>query len=388
MLNVKRGDAGATILAAAQALLPKIRELGDQIDAEREIPQSLIGEMREAGLFRMTAPTEWGGPELHPIAQYEILETLAAEDGSVAWCAYTGASSGYFACFLDPDVSRRMYSDIDSVTAGAPAMTGNAEAVDGGFKVTGRWSFGSGIANAKWALGGCLQTKDGAPVLNEQGKPNAFIAFLPGEHVNVIENWNTIGMRGTGSHDYEVVDLFVPNEHTFSIATSPIKLAGTLYQLRTMIFFNHAALALGVARGAMNAFREYAASKETRSGPLNQQHFALTAVATAEALIGSARAYVLATMDEIFQSLERGDELTVRQRALYRLSIVHAHRAAVEAVELLFQAAGSTATRVPNRLERAFRDVHVANQHNVASGRVYEVTGAMLLGGKPMDPMY
>lgn len=375
-------------MAAAEALLPRIRALADQIDAQKELPQELISAMREAGLFRMTVPRAWGGPELDPMTQFEILEMLAAADGSVAWCAYTGASSGYFSCFLDPEVGREMYADIDVITAGAPAMTGKAEQVDGGYKIKGRWSFGSGVANAKWVLGGCIHTKDGAPVLNAHGKPTAFIAFLPGEDVTVIDNWNTIGMRGTGSHDYEVVDLFVPTERTFNLMTSPIRQAGALYQLRTMIFFNHAALALGVARGAMEAFKTYAVGKDTRSGPLVQQHFALSAVATAEALIGSARAYALTIMTEVFEVLERGEELTLRQRALYRLAIVHAHRAAVEAVELLFQSAGSTATRMPNRLERAFRDVHVANQHNVASGRVYEVAGTMLLDCAPTDPMY
>ena len=115
---------------------------------------------------------------------------------------------------------------------------------------------------------------------------------------------------------------------------------------------------------------------------------ALAALATAEALVGSARAYCIATMTEIYETLKAGEPLSLAQRALYRLAIVHAHRAAVEATNLLFQTAGASAARIPNRLERAFRDVQVANQHHVASGKVYEITGGMLLGVPPAEPLF
>jgi indole-3-acetate monooxygenase len=381
------GTQGAAILAAAEALVPLVREYADQIEAERRIPPQVIAAMRAAGIFRMTAPRDWGGPELDPMMQFRILETISAADGSTGWCAYTGATSGYFACYLDPLVSRGMFADVDAATAGNPMPGGRAEVIEGGYRITGRWGFGSGVNHAAWVVGGCGVYENGVPLL-EGGIPKSIVAFLAADQIRVLENWNATGLRGTGSHDYEVSQAFVPQERTFNLFSSPIRQGGALYALRTMIFFNHTGVVVGIARGALEAFKEFALSKGTPWGRLSEQEYAQSALAHAEALVSSARSYCLETMTDAYRTLAAGEALSLRQRALYRLSITHAHRAAVEAVDVMFNAAGASAVRMPGRLERSFRDAHTANQHMVASPKSYAITGLMLLGEQSKDPLY
>lgn len=381
-------NQGPAILAAAEALVPLVREHADQIEAQRRIPPQVITAMRAAGIFRMTAPRDWGGPELDPMMQFKVLETISAADGSTGWCAYTGATSGYFACYLDPSVARRMFADLDTATAGNPMPGGRAEVVEGGYRITGRWGFGSGVNHAAWVVGGCSIYENGAPVLEADGIPKSIMAFFAAEQIRIVENWNATGLRGTGSHDYEVSEAFVPRERTFNLFSSPVRQAGPLYALRSMILFNHAGVIVGIARGALEAFKEFAISKATPWGRLSDQEYAQSALARGEALVGSARCYCLETMTDVYRTLAAGEALSLRQRALYRLAITHVHRVAVEAVDVMFNAAGASAVRMPGRLERTFRDVHTANQHMVASPRTYAITGMMLLGGPPNDPLF
>lgn len=388
MKSSDTGAQGAAILAAAESLVPLVRAHADRIEAERRIPPQIIAAMRAAGIFRMTAPRDWGGPELDPMMQFRILETLSAADGSTGWCAYTGATSGYFACYLDPPVARRIFADVDRATAGNPMPGGRAEVVEGGYRISGRWGFASGVEHAAWVVGGCCIHENGAPVLEAGGTPKSIMAFFAAEQIRIVENWDSTGLRGTGSHDYEVSQAFVPRERTFNLFSSPVQQAGALYALRSMILFNHAGVVVGIARGALEAFRELALSKATPWGRLGDQEYAQSALARAEALVGSARCYCLETLSDIYRTLAAGKALSLQQRALYRLSITHAHRAAVEAVDLMFNAAGASAVRMPGRLERTFRDAHTANQHMVASPKSYAITGMMLLGQSPKDPLY
>jgi alkylation response protein AidB-like acyl-CoA dehydrogenase len=334
-------------------------------------------------------PKAWGGPELDPMRQFEVIEALSEADGSVGWCAYINSTGGYFTACLEADVARAMYPDLDIPTGGQHTPVGRAVAVDGGYRVSGRWTFGSGIKHCGWMACGCIVVRDGQPVLTEDGKPQRVSALVSSDEFEVIDTWNSMGLRGTGSHDYAVTDLFVPAERTYDLYNSPILRSAPLFQWRTMFLFNHAAVALGIARNAVDSFAELTMSKRTNWGPMQEQDYARSALARADGVVHSARAYCMETLENVYETLSSGDELSTRQRARFRLAITHAHRAAVEAVDGVFESAGTTAAvRLPSVLERCFRDVHVANQHVIASPKSYSEIGGMLMGMIPDDPNY
>ncbi|MCP8939990.1 acyl-CoA dehydrogenase family protein [Alsobacter sp. SYSU M60028] len=382
------GDEGRRILEAARGLKSLIRGAAEEAERARTLPPAVVAGLRQAGVFRMSYPREWGGPQLSPAEQFEVVEEIAAADGSTGWCAYVGSNGGHFAAYLDPDVARDMFTDLDAPSGGVPSPIGAAELAPGGYVLTGQWPFGSGVRHAEWFLAGALVRQGGQVVLDKSGKPTVIAAFVRTSEMTVLDTWQSTGLRGTGSHDFVIDQMFVPAERTFNFYTTPVRRPEPLYAFPNMFFFNHAAAVLGIARAAIEAFREICLGKKTPWGPLSRQSFALSALSRAEALTGSARCYALRTLEDLHAALSERGSLSLDEAARFRLAITHAHHAAVEAVDLVFNAAGTTAVKAPSVLDRCFRDVHTANQHLVASPMSYSIVGGMLLGETPSDPLY
>ncbi len=378
------------LLAAARGLVPLIEQLRDEIERERRLPLPIVEALRAAGVFRMTMPRSLGGMEAHPRAQFEVLEALSMLDASVGWCGYIGGSAGWFTAYLDEATAREMYPNPDLIAGGAAGRpSGQAVQVDGGFRVSGRWPFGSGAHHCDWLASACMVYDGDTRRSDAAGRPEVRLVLMPANDCELIDTWVTTGLRGSGSVDYAVDDLFVPVERTFSLASSPIVQAGPLYRLRTMFLLNHSAVGLGIGRAAIDALLALATDKKRVTGtPLREEAYAQAAVARAEALIGSARAYVLAVLDEIWQTLLAGDEASEQQRARFRLAIVNSHTAAVEAVDLMYHTGGGSALYAANPLDRLFRDIHTINQHVVVAPKTYEQSGRVLLGLDPGVPLF
>ena len=377
------------LVEAARALGARIREAAVEIERERRIPPDLLQAMKEAGVFRMVMPRMWGGPEADILTQIEVIEQLSLADGSVGWCAMIGSDGGYFSAFLEEAVGRDLYPDLDAVTGGVAAPTGRAETVDGGYLVTGRWAFASGCLHSQWIFANCTVVEDGSAKLDSGGHPELRMCVLPSGSWEVIDTWTTTGLRGSGSHDIAVDRVFVPTERTFSLATSPSRRAGPLYAHRTLFLANVMGVPLGIARAAVDAMVTLAETKRTRTGGgLRDESTFQTAVARADALVGAARAYAFDVMADVWASLVQGDELTVPQRARYRLCIATVAEMCVDAVDLMYRVGGSTSLYAPNPLDRQFRDIHTAQQHHVFGLKVHETTGRMLLGLEPGLPNY
>ena len=380
---------GRTLVEAARALSSRIREAAVDIERDRRLPPDLIQAMKEAGVFRMVMPRAWGGPEADILTQIEVIEQLSMADGSVGWCAMIGSDGGYFSAFLEDAIGRELYADLDAVTAGVAAPTGRADACDGGYRVSGRWAFASGCQHSRWLVANCAVVEDGSPRLDSGGHPELRMCFLPAGCWEVIDTWTTTGLRGSGSHHVSVEGVFVSAERTFSLATSPSRQAGPLYAHRTLFLANVVGVPLGIARAAVDAMVTLAETKRTRTGGgLRDESTFQTAVARADALVGAARAYAFDVMGDIWASLARGDELTVSQRARYRLCIATVAEMCVDAVDLMYRAGGGTSLYAPHPLERHFRDIHTAQQHQVFAPKVHEATGRMLLGLEPGLPNY
>jgi alkylation response protein AidB-like acyl-CoA dehydrogenase len=371
----------ATILANVRALAPTIREQSDVIEAERRLPESLLDAMTNAGLFRIAMPRAWGGPEMSPLDQIELMEILAHADASTAWCASILSDSGFYAGFLEDATARKLFPDLDARCAGMLAPVGRAEIVPGGYRVTGHWAFGSGSLHATHLTGGCLVVKDGEPLIEENGLPRWRVMIFDPADVEILDTWYTTGLAGSGSNDYRVANAFVPEEHSFHVLDTPRR-REPLYRYHGFFFANVSGIPFGLAQAALDEAREVAETK--RSYPslrtLQEDPEVQTAFGEAEATLASARAYVSDVMGAAWDTLLRGDSLSLEQRARIGLCIVHAGRSAQRVVDLACGIAGSTALYRKSPLERLRRDMIAVSAHVVHQRKTYGAAGRILLG--------
>lgn len=389
------GNEADRIVVAARALKPGIREAAAEIEQGRRLPAHVVDAMKQAGVFRMTMPRAWGGAEIDPMTQLRVIEALAEADGSVGWCAMINSDGGYFSSFLDQDLARGMYVDIDAPTASSLLWAGRAMVVDGGFRLSGRWPFCSGCTHSRWFVGASVVHDGDAPRKGANGFPEIRFCFVPVADGEILDTWHTTGLRGSGSNDIVVKDLFIPAERSVSVPDLPVRRAGTLYAWPWMFLYNTPGVALGVARSAIATFAEMAERKPVTASNLTgqrvmlrEEHYAQNAIARAEALVRSARSFVFEVMEEIWATLLKDESLPMRLRAMYRLAIVHAHESCAQAVDMLYKANGGGSVYASGPFDRHFRDIHTINRHTVSGLKVYESAGAVLMGLRPHDPLF
>ena len=360
--------APSDFLAAARALRPQISATRLEMDELRRIPDELAAAVAESGAYRLFLPASMGGPQVDPITAFEVVEELARAEGSVGWCALLSNGGALFTGHFTPETGRDMFGwPPDFRCAGSFRPEGVARPVAGGYRVSGRWDYASGISNANWLFVNCRLT-DGAgaaPAAANAGTGPAadaatVMAFLPIGDAVVEDTWQVVGLCGTGSNDFVVGDVFVPRERTFRLYASARE-PGFLYHPRTMlvaIWTLVSAVALGIARGAMDAFIELATEAGTTlsTTPLRQRPAAQAKVGEAEAIISGARAYVLDAVGRAWQSFDDNMPMPSPELAQARLAITHSIHQSARAVDLLFHAAGTNAIHRRNGLERRFRD--------------------------------
>jgi indole-3-acetate monooxygenase len=217
------------LIEAALDLGPTIKAMRDEIESERRLPVRLVETLHKHGFFNLWLARDFGGSELSPTDYVRVVEALTRFDASVGWCVSTVAAYSRFSGFLPEPVARRIFVDERAAVAGNMGPHGKAEVVKGGYRGTGRWAYGSGITNCEWALGGCVVHDGDGPRRGPDGTREATIVFFPAREAEVIDTWDTGGLRGTGSHDYQVTDIFVPETHACS-GRRPLR-SGPLYAL-------------------------------------------------------------------------------------------------------------------------------------------------------------
>jgi indole-3-acetate monooxygenase len=387
------------ILHTAIGLAPKIREASEEIERGRRIPPSIAQAMKEAGIFGMVVPRKWGGPELDPLTQIRIIEALAMAEGSVGWCAMIGCDSGYVTAFIEDEVGRAMYPDIWVATAATVTTSGQATPVPGGYRVSGRFPFGSGCQHCEWLWAGCLVTENGKPRVGANGIPETRTCFVKLSECEILDTWYTTGLRGTGSNDIAIRDVFVPAERTFTFQDPKlVKRPGPLYAFPLMFIAKGAAPALGVARRAIDVVIENSGRRPARrmligdvAEPpkmLREEVFVQESVGHAEALLGSARAYLFDVIGEVWETLVAGRMLSARQQARFIGAYTHVVGTCAEAVQTVFKATGGSAVYQNSPLDRCLRDVLTMNQHLMGSLKTYEMAGRLLTGLEPMRWMF
>lgn len=371
------------LVESARLMVPRIRACSDEIEQARRLPASLVAELAGAGIFRMLVPRAIGGSELDPVSYMEIIEILAEADASVGWCAAIGSGSAFTTGFLHPDVGNELVGrDPMAVMGGVLGIPGGqATVVEGGYRVTGRWPFASGCEHCHWLAGNAVILDGETPRADDSGAPVTRMMVFPSSACTILDTWDVGGLRGSGSHDIAVSDVFVPAERSFTLAEPSPYHHGPLYSSRFFLFA-HASHALGVARAAIDALVELANRKQfgRTSSLLRDRPMVRLQVAQAEALLRSARSWAWAVARETWDHACAGLELTSEQRALARLAITNAVVKSAEAVDLMYSSAGGSAVYASNRFERAFRDIHTVTQHAIVAPPSYEQVGEALVG--------
>jgi alkylation response protein AidB-like acyl-CoA dehydrogenase len=374
--------------AAGQGTLTAVRDLFDQLDgdagkaeADRRLPRSTVDAMKAAGAFRMPMPAAWGGPELPIADMLLVIEELSYADGSAGWCAMIGCDSGFYAAKLEDAVAREVWDDLDLVTAGQTSPAGKAVREGDGWRVSGRWAFGSGCTHADRIVGGAmLHEADGSqPVEGDLPAWRTFV--LPIDEVTIHDTWDPTGLAGTGSHDYSLDGAWVPDEHAMRPLEAPRR-DGAIYALPWSFIVKGAAVPIGLARRALDELTAIAPGKLVLPefamlGDLDHLHDRL---ARSRALIASSRALIHDVVGAAWDEIEQTGELRQEGRADLRLAMVHCATACRTAVDLIVDTATTAAIKRGSPIDRAHRDIVTASQHLVVNDRVYGMVGRVLMG--------
>ena len=380
-------------LARASSLGPLLAEAADEIERNRELPASVVAALIENGLFRLLQPRSLGGAELDPMTYTQVVEQIASHDASTGWCVEQANGCSMAAAFLDPEVAQEIFGPPDGIVAWGPVGRAELRAVPGGFRLTGAWNFASGSHHASW-LGAHVVTlgPDGTPVCGADGEILRTLLF-PKSHATMTDIWHVVGLRGTGSDRYSVTDLFIPERYT--VLRDP-KIAprqpGRLYCFSSSNLYacGVAAVALGIARGMIADFTELATEKVPRGARqrLCENQVIQSQRAQAEARLGSARAFLLSGLHEIWEAVGETGELSLEQNTTIRLASTWAIHQAREVVNTLYHSAGATAIFDDRPFERRFRDMHTASQQAQGRQAHYETIGRILFGLAPDTAMF
>jgi alkylation response protein AidB-like acyl-CoA dehydrogenase len=381
----------ANLVDAAKSFVPTILANLEQIDSEAQLPPDLSAAMAKKNLFSMYVPECLGGPESDPITAFHVVEEISKADGSAGWCAFNGSAVTSAISRVSVEAAKEIFGDPPVVSgSGSARPTGNAKITSGGYLVTGRWNYLSGIDHSEHLFLNCNILNDDGPVKSEDGGQLTRVAIVPVKAGTVLNTWTTLGMRGTASNDAEFSDVFVPDRHTFprgapSVHDNPLYISETMI---LMAWTLAAANALGMARGAMNAFVQMATSSASMNSKtlMRDRSTVQTTVGECEAIIDGARSYVLDAAGAMWDAqVKRSPDLT-EKAVRARLAITHAIRQSVHAVDLLFFAAGTNAIHNSVGLERFFRDLHVSGQHLSGGHANFEYGGQVLLGAELTAP--
>ncbi len=380
----------ADVVVAARELVPQVLAARDECERLRHVPTPKVEALAEAGLLQMFLPRSMGGPELPPLVVFGAVEEISRADGAVGWCTMIATGVSNSMGLLEAEVGREMAGcPADMRLAGSIRPMGRARAVDGGHRIDGRWDFASGVNHARWLMCPCVIWDGDKPMRTPAGVPMTRIFWVPAESATILDTWHVLGLRGTGSHDFTLADVFVPE--TRSVATTdPPREKGLLYDPRLHLSWIWTATvgnAIGIARGALDTFTELASRKSTTMSTalLRDRPLVQARVAEAEAILSAVRAYVQAAVGDLWTRAYQGQSDLDAAAVQARLAITHGMHEAVRTVDLVFHAAGTNAVYERNPLERHFRNIHVAVQHAAGLPAHMEAAGKALLGLRPTD---
>jgi alkylation response protein AidB-like acyl-CoA dehydrogenase len=383
-----KDPAAIDYLALVRDLTPELAAAAQRIDEERELPQAVIDKMIAQGFFRLLLPRSLGGAELLPAHYVPIIEAFARVNASLAWCLNQNSGCSMTAAYLAPEVAQDIFGGPRGILAWGPGP-GEARAVAGGYNVTATWAFASGSHHASWL--GChvpVIEANGQPRRESDGSPAVRTCLFPKAETKFTDIWHTIGLRGTGSDQYAVKDLFVPEAYTLrSIARNSPETRrepGLLYNFSSLSMYaaGFAGVAMGCARSTLASFIELARDKIPRGArkTMRDNNVTQSQVAQSEVRLSSAYGHLLRSLEEITEAVRVRGHLTMDERMAIRLNATYCIHTALDVIDMLYQAAGATAIFNENPFERPWRDVHSVSQQIQGRQAHYETVGAYLMG--------
>ena len=364
------------LLGALGDIAPLVHERRDAFDKLRRLPDDVFAAMADAGLFRLWLPRAVGGPELSPVEFMQVVEAASALDGTVGWLVGNGGGMSRCGGYVDKAVARGWFADRRGFVAAATGAVGTATPVEGGYRVSGRWPFGSGAHHASLFMVLAAEAPD-APRL---------CCYFDRKDVTIVDNWHVSGLRGTGSCDFEIRDACVPAAHVHPFLDVVPTDQGLVYRMPPVSVFawSISAVPLGIARGAMEAFAKLASRKSLgATALLRDREFVQAAAGRAEAMHRAARAFLVDAMTELMVATDIGGPLLKKTRPRFRAAATYAAETAVSIIDMLATHAGSASIFETCALERAARVVRAAARHVALSPNNYVVAGRVGLG---LDP--
>jgi indole-3-acetate monooxygenase len=382
----------ATLIEAARRIAPVIREHHQEAERERRLSPPVLAALHDAGLLRMCTPRSLGGLEANPLTRALVIEEISGHDSAAGWTLANPLDWAYLCARLPDQGAEEIYGRGANVVIAAQfGRPMQATPVEGGYRITGRAPFVSNCHDANWiATTAAVMAGDQS---RADGESEAVMAYLPRESCQVIDTWHVIGMRGTGSNDIAVTDVFVPRARTFPFV--PEFIPGTHYQgplyrfpLIGIVASNLPPLVLAVARRAIEEVSALAQGKVpvTANTLLRERSSAQAKLAQAEAVLRAGRALLYDTLSDTWQATLAGKTFSLTQKADVLLAMTHAVSSAVKAVELMYSVAGTSGIYTRNPLERYFRDVQVLRHHAFGAETRYETVGQVYLGLPPDFP--
>jgi indole-3-acetate monooxygenase len=349
-----------------------IRSQAPASEAERRLTDPVVKALIDSGAMRSLCPARYGGAELDLPTWVHAVEELSRADGSTGWCAMTASATSSIAWFLDDEAGEEIFTASDSLIAGTAAPLGRGEPANGGHLLTGRWSWGSAISHCRWIVGGAMLA-DGPRLM-----------VFDADDVTIHDTWYAAGLRATGSHDFEVDRAFVPSGRQVWPPTARPTLSGPIpaFPFFAFLALGVAAVSLGIARRAMDEIEALAVEKTPQFSHtrLAEQTGPQIDIATAEARLSAARAFLHDELGRSWQDVMAGRELSTQRRARLRLACAHASTEAGAATRLAFSVGGGTSVLDSSPLQRCLRDSHVAGQHAIVSRRWFETYAKVRLG--------
>jgi alkylation response protein AidB-like acyl-CoA dehydrogenase len=369
----------------ARALQALVRTHADANEAQRHLQAEVAQAFSAAGLYRIAAPEDTFGSEQTPQEQLGVIETIAYADGASAWNLMIGIESfgliapGFEQC-------RDLIEDPNVIIASSTAFVGRAVRQEGGYRVSGQWPFASGVHNAQ-IFGATLRIHESAD--SEAVGQNRY-AIIPIGECTILDTWHTSGLRGSGSHDVLVEDVFVPENRLIApIGAAPHDSPLLRFPLGARLAYNKVAIAWGLGRAAIDHFVELAAGKTPRfsNRKLQERPRAHLAVAQAEARFRGGKALVHELLEEMWQQVLKADHITSKERALFQIACSDSVAGCIDLTENLVRTAGTTANQIGHPLERILRDIRVVGQHTTVAPQHIEDAGRLLLGVPAQEMM-
>ncbi len=354
------------------------RELAPTSERERALPRALVDELLATGLLRAGAPAELGALQAPPASILGGAERIARGDASAGWCVSIAATSSLLSAYLPEQGTAEIFGDAGSVAAGVWAPRGRAAVVEGGLRVSGRWSFCSGISHSQWLFAGCMLEDP------PEGSAGPLTVALPTEELEILDTWHTSGLRATGSHDAVAHELLVPDHRVLTLLGGAPRIDAPLYRFPVFGFFalSIAAAALGNARGAIDDLCELAVAKTAQGSSriLAERPATQAAVGAAEAALRAARALYYEAIEEAWAAAQQEGPVADAPKLGLRLAATHAVRTSADVARAMYDLGGGSAIYEDSPLQRRFRDAHAATAHFQVNPATWELAGRLLLG--------